>query len=457
MKYLRISFIFSTFVAKILNNTKYTYMERLIIEELLQWKSSPRRKPLILNGARQVGKTWILKHFGQMYYDNVAYINCDKESLAAKLFEDYDVKRIIQAIEAMTNTQIIAGKTLIIIDEIQEVPRGLHALKYFAENAPEQHITVAGSLLGLLLHQGESFPVGKVNMLQMHPMTFLEFLKAIGEDKICEQLSNREWSATNTVHEKIVQHLRMYLYVGGMPEAVQAYCDNLPLREIRSIHNEILTAYINDLSKHAPKEQVLRITQVFRSIPAQIAKENKKFIFGLLKKGARAKDFELALQWLMDAGLVHKVCQVSKPEAPLTFYEESDAFKLFLLDCGLLGAMHMTDATEALLTDNIFEEYNGALTEQLVLQELKCLPNLPIYYYTKPNSQQEIDFVIDIKNRAIPVEAKAGENLQAKSLKQFIQENKSEMAIKTSLKPYKSNEVIDNVPLYALYCYLIRR
>ena len=454
---MRISFIFSTFVAKILNNTKYTYMERLIIEELLQWKSSPRRKPLILNGARQVGKTWILKHFGQMYYDNVAYINCDKESLAAKLFEDYDVKRIIQAIEAMTNTQIIAGKTLIIIDEIQEVPRGLHALKYFAENAPEQHITVAGSLLGLLLHQGESFPVGKVNMLQMHPMTFLEFLKAIGEDKICEQLSNREWSATNTVHEKIVQHLRMYLYVGGMPEAVQAYCDNLPLREIRSIHNEILTAYINDLSKHAPKEQVLRITQVFQSIPAQIAKENKKFIFGLLKKGARAKDFELALQWLMDAGLVHKVCQVSKPEAPLAFYEESDAFKLFLLDCGLLGAMHMTDATEAMLTDNIFEEYNGALTEQLVLQELKCLPNLPVYYYTKPNSQQEIDFVIDIKNRAIPVEAKAGENLQAKSLKQFIQENKSEMAIKTSLKPYKSNEVIDNVPLYALYCYLIRR
>ena len=246
----------------------------------------------------------------------------------------------------------------------------------------------------------------------------------------------------------------MYLYVGGMPEAVQAYCNNMPLREIRSIHNEILTAYINDLSKHAPKEQVVRITQVFRSVPAQIAKENKKFVFGMLKKGARAKDFELAIQWLMDAGLVHKVCQVSKPEAPLTFYEEADAFKLFLLDCGLLGAMNMTDATEAMLTDNIFEEYNGALTEQLVLQELKCLPNLPVYYYNKPNSQQEIDFVIEIKNRAIPVEAKAGENLQAKSLKQFIQENKSEKAIKTSLKQYKGNEIIDNVPLYALYCYL---
>ena len=429
-------------------------MERLIIEELLQWKTSPRRKPLILNGARQVGKTWILKHFGEIHYDNVAYINCDKESLAAKLFEDYDTKRIIQAIETITNTQIVAGKTLIIIDEIQEVPRGLHALKYFAENAPEQHIAVAGSLLGLLLHQGESFPVGKVNMLQMHPMTFLEFLKAIGEDKIYQQLLNREWSVTNTVHEKIVKHLRMYLYVGGMPEAVQAYCNNVPLREIRSIHNEILTAYINDLSKHAPKEQVVRITQVFRSIPAQIAKENKKFVFGVLKKGARAKEFELAIQWLMDAGLVHKVCQVSKPEAPLTFYEESDAFKLFLLDCGLLGAMNMTDATEAMLTDNIFEEYNGALTEQLVLQELKCVPNLPVYYYTKQNSQQEIDFLIDIKNRAIPVEAKAGENLQAKSLKQFIQENKSEKAIKTSLKQYKSNEIIDNVPLYALYCYL---
>ena len=432
-------------------------MERLIIEELLQWKTSPRRKPLILNGARQVGKTWILKHFGEIYYDDVAYINCDKESLAAKLFEDYDTKRIIQAIETITNTQIVAGKTLIIIDEIQEVPRGLHALKYFAENAPEQHIVVAGSLLGLLLHQGESFPVGKVNMLQMYPMTFLEFLKAIGEDKIYQQIVNREWSVTNTVHEKIIKHLRMYLYVGGMPEAVQAYCNNMPLREIRSIHNEILTAYINDLSKHAPKEQAVRITQVFRSIPAQIAKENKKFVFGMLKKGARAKEFELAIQWLIDAGLVHKVCQVSKPEAPLTFYEESDAFKLFLLDCGLLGAMNMTDATEAMLTDNIFEEYNGALTEQLVLQELTCVPNLPVYYYTKPNSQQEIDFLIDIKNCAIPIEAKAGENLQAKSLKQFIQENKSKKAIKTSLKPYKSNEVIDNVPLYALYCYLGER
>ena len=431
-------------------------MERLIIEELLLWKSSSRRKPLILNGARQVGKTWILKHFGEMYYDNVVYINCDKDSLATNLFEDYDVKRIIQALETMTNTQIVAGKTLIIIDEIQEVPRGLHALKYFAENAPEQHIAVAGSLLGLLLHQGESFPVGKVNILQMHPMTFLEFLHAIGEHKIYEQLRNKEWRVLNTVHDKIVKHLRLYLYVGGMPEAVQAYCDNVPLREIRTIHNEILTAYINDLSKHAPKEQVVRITQVFRSVPAQIAKENKKFIFGLLKKGARAKEFELAIQWLMDAGLVHKVCQVSKPEAPLTFYEESDAFKLFLLDCGLLGAMNMTDATEAMLTDNIFEEYNGALTEQLVLQELKCIANLPIYYYSKPNSQQEIDFIIDIQNRAIPIEAKAGENLQAKSFKQFILENKSPKAIKTSLKPYKSNEVIDNVPLYALYCYLTR-
>ena len=429
-------------------------MERLIIEELLLWKSSSRRKPLILNGARQVGKTWILKHFGEMYYDNVVYINCDKDSLATNLFEDYDVKRIIQALETMTNTQIVAGKTLIIIDEIQEVPRGLHALKYFAENAPEQHIAVAGSLLGLLLHQGESFPVGKVNILQMHPMTFLEFLHAIGEHKIYEQLRNKEWSVLNTVHDKIVKHLRLYLYIGGMPEAVQAYCNNIPLREIRTIHNEILTAYINDLSKHAPKEQVVRITQVFRSVPRQIAKENKKFIFGMLKKGARAKDFELAIQWLIDAGLIHKLCQVSKPESPLTFYEEVDAFKLFLLDCGLLGAMNMTDATEAMLTDNIFEEYNGALTEQLVLQELKCIANLPIYYYSKPNSQQEIDFIIDIQNRAIPIEAKAGENLQAKALKQFILENKPEKAVKTSLKQYKSNAVIDNVPLYGLYCYL---
>lgn len=429
-------------------------MDRLILEELRQWKSSPRRKPLIVNGARQVGKTWILKHFGATCYDNVAYLNCDNEPLAANLFEDYDTNRIIRMLEVLTNTQIVAGKTLIIIDELQEAPRGLHALKYFAENAPEQHVAVAGSLLGLMLHEGENFPVGKVNIIQMHPMCFSEFLKAIGEEQLSNSLRAGEWLITNTLHEKINRLLRLYLYVGGMPEAVQAYCDHVPLREIRTIQNEILTTYINDLSKHAPKEQVIRITQVFHSIPAQIAKENKKFVFGLLKKGARAKEFEMAIQWLLDAGIVHKVCQVSKPQAPLSFYEEYDAFKLFLLDCGLLGAMNATDASEVTLTENAFEEYNGALTEQLVLQELKCLPDLPVYYYTKQNAKQEIDFMIMANNQAIPIEAKAGENLQAKSLKQYILENAPAKAIKTSLMPFKSNEIIDNVPLYAIANYV---
>lgn len=429
-------------------------MDRQILQELYHWKSNPRRKPLILNGARQVGKTWILKHFGTTCYDDVAYLNCDKEPLAANLFEDYDVHRIIRMLEVLTKTQIVAGKTLIILDELQEVPRGLHALKYFAEDAPEQHVAVAGSLLGLMLHEGENFPVGKVNILQMHPMCFTEFLKAIGEDQLSSSLHAGEWQITNTLHEKINRLLRLYLYVGGMPEAVQAFCDQVPLHEIRTIQNEILTTYINDLSKHAPKEQVIRITQVFQSIPAQIAKENKKFVFGLLKKGARAKEFEIAIQWLLDAGIVHKVCQVSKPEAPLSFYEEYDAFKLFLLDCGLLGAMNATDASEVTLTEKVFEEYNGALTEQLVLQELKCIPDLPVYYYTKPNAKQEIDFMIMVNNQAIPVEAKAGENLQAKSLKQYILENNPTKAIKTSLMPFKSNEIIDNVPLYAIANYV---
>lgn len=429
-------------------------MDRLILEELHQWKSSPRRKPLILNGARQVGKTWILKHFGKTCYDNVAYLNCDNEPLAANLFEDYDTNRIIRMLEVLTNTQIIAGKTLIIIDELQEAPRGLHALKYFAENAPEQHVVVAGSLLGLMLHKGENFPVGKVNILQMHPMCFSEFLKATGEEQLSSSLRAGEWQITNTLHEKINRLLRLYLYIGGMPEAVQAYCDHVPLREIRTIHNEILTTYINDLSKHAPKEQVIRITQVFQSIPAQIAKENKKFVFGLLKKGARAKEFEMAIQWLQDAGIVHKVCQVSKPQAPLSFYEEHEAFKLFLLDCGLLGAMNATNASEVTLTEKAFEEYNGALTEQLVLQELKCISDLPVYYYAKPNAKQEIDFMIMVNNQAIPIEAKAGENLQAKSLKQYITDNNPSKAIKTSLMPFKSNEIIDNVPLYAIANYI---
>lgn len=429
-------------------------MERQIINELRQWKTNPRRKPLILNGARQVGKTWILKHFGSQEYDNVAYLNCDEEPMAVRLFEDYDTNRIIRAIEALTRTQITAGKTLIIIDEIQEVPRGLHALKYFAENAPEQHIAVAGSLLGLLLHAGENFPVGKVNILQMHPMSFVEFLTAIGEKQLSDSICSNDWPVVNTLHERAVRLLRMYLYVGGMPEAVQAYCDNVPLMEIRTIHNEILTTYRNDLSKHAPKEQVIRITQVLDSIPAQIAKENKKFIFGLIKKGARAKDFELAIQWLQDAGIVHKVCNVSKPQAPLAFYQEPEAFKLFLLDCGLLGAMTQTDAAEVTLTDNAFEEYNGALAEQLVLQELSCLPDLPTAYYTKPNAKQEIDFLIEAKNRVVPIEVKSGENLQSKSLKQFIIENAPERAVKSSLLPFRSNEVTDNVPLYSLQNYI---
>lgn len=429
-------------------------MERSILDALKQWKSSSRRKPLILNGARQVGKTWILKHFGATYYDNVAYLNCDHEPMAANLFEDYDTNRIIRMLEVLTHTQISASKTLIILDELQEVPRGLHALKYFAEEAPDYHIVVAGSLLGLMLHEGENFPVGKVNILHMHPMSFTEFLIAAGESQLCNSLQMGDWQITNAIHDKINRLLRIYLYVGGMPEAVQAYCNQVPLREIRTIHNEILTTYINDLSKHAPKEQVIRITQVFRSIPAQIAKENKKFIFGLLKNGARAKEYEIAIQWLLDAGIVHKVCQVSKPQAPLSFYEESDAFKLFLLDCGLLGAMNATDASEVTLTEKAFEEYNGALTEQLVLQELKAVDDLPVYYYTKPNAKQEIDFMIMIKNQAIPVEAKAGENLQAKSLKQYIIENSPTKAIKTSLMPFKSNEIIDNVPLYAIASYI---
>ena len=285
-------------------------------------------------------------------------------------------------------------------------------------------------------------------------MCFTEFLKAIGEDPLSSSLRAGEWQITNTLHEKINRLLRLYLYVGGIPEAVQAYCDQVPLHEIRTIQNEILTTYINDLSKHAPKEQVIRITQVFQSIPAQIAKENKKFVFGLLKKGARAKEFEIAIQWLLDAGIVHKVCQVSKPEAPLSFYEEYDVFKLFLLDCGLLGAMNATDASEVTLTEKVFEEYNGALTEQLVLQELKCIPDLPVYYYTKPNAKQKIDFMIMVNNQAIPVEAKVGENLQAKSLKQYILENNPTKAIKISLMPFKSNEIIDNVPLYAIANYV---
>ena len=398
-------------------------MERSIYSNLKKWKESLTRKPLILQGARQVGKTYILKEFGAREYSEVVYINCDDNNDMQNMFVDYDVDRIIRSLSAISGVSIKPSTTLLIIDEIQEVERGLASLKYFCEKAPEYHVAVAGSLLGITLHEGTSFPVGKVDMLYMYPMDFEEFLLAMGKEQLVELLRSNSWAALTPLRGMLTELLRQYYFVGGMPEAVKAYVERGDIWEVRSIHSKIIDAYRNDMSKHAPKQQVQRINMVWNSIPSQLARDNKKFIYGALRKGARANDFEIAIQWLVDSGLVHKVHRISKPVVPLKFYEDMSSFKLFLLDCGLLGALSETPPEQILIGDNVFEEYKGAFTENYVLQQLKSLPRTFVYYYSNDNSTLEIDFVVQHDTHIIPIEVKAEENLRAKSLRQFVTDN----------------------------------
>lgn len=426
-------------------------MKRTIIAQLKAWKNSPLRKPLILSGARQVGKTYILKEFGKQEYENVAYINCDGNQEIAHIFaEDYDMQRVLMVIGAISKQPIIPGKTLIILDEIQELHKGLSALKYFCENAPEYHVAVAGSLLGVAMHQGESAPVGKVDIIRLYPISFEEFLLAKGEEQMQNILTAKDWKTISLLHEKYTKLLREYYFVGGMPEAVKAYIERGDIWEVRAIHNKIITAYRNDMSKHAPLQQVQRINMVWNSIPSQLARDNKKFIYGALKKGARANDFEIAIQWLIDAGLVYKVHRVNKPALPLKFYEDMSAFKLFLLDSGLLGALSETPPQQMLIGNNVFEEYKGAFTENYVLQQLKSLPHTFIYYYSNDNSTLEIDFVVQHDTSIIPVEVKAEENLRAKSLRQFTIDNPTLHGLRFSMSGYREQDWMTNVPLWAV-------
>ena len=426
-------------------------MKRTIIEQLKAWKNSPLRKPLILSGARQVGKTYILKEFGKQEYENVAYINCDGNQEIAHIFaEDYDMRRVLMVIGAISKQPIVPGKTLIILDEIQELHKGLSALKYFCENAPEYHVAVAGSLLGVAMHQGESAPVGKVDIIRLYPMSFEEFLLAKGEEQMQNILTAKDWKTISLLHEKYTKLLREYYFVGGMPEAVKAYVERGDIWEVRAIHNKIITAYRNDMSKHAPLQQVQRINMVWNSIPSQLARDNKKFIYGALKKGARANDFEIAIQWLIDAGLVYKVHRVNKPALPLKFYEDMSAFKLFLLDSGLLGALSETPPQQMLIGNNVFEEYKGAFTENYVLQQLKSLPHTFVYYYSNDNSTLEIDFVVQHNTSIIPVEVKAEENLRAKSLRQFTTDNPTLHGLRFSMSGYREQDWMTNVPLWAV-------
>ena len=430
-------------------------MERKIIGQLKSWKENPERKPLILLGARQVGKTWVMKHFGQTEFQNVAYINCDVEPMAKELFAaDYNIPRILLTLQAITGTNIEAGKTLIIFDELQEVERGLHSLKYFHENAPECHVMAAGSLLGITLGKGQSFPVGKVNTMHLYPMDFEEFLMAAGEADLCNLLHQPDWEILKILSTKYIDFLRQYYYVGGMPEVVDHFVQHHDLQEVRHKQREILDAYRRDISKHTTPMESMRIGQVLQSLPSQQAKENKKFIYNVLKKGARAAEYELAIQWLMDAGLVHKVSRVKELQMPVEFYEDLSAFKLFLLDCGLLGCMTEAPASQMLVGDNVFKEFKGAFTEQFVLQQLVAQGFSP-YYWSSAKTPAEIDFVLQTDQRVIPVEVKAEENVRARSMSEYIKSHPeySLKGLRISMLGYQDQDWMENIPLYAISKY----
>lgn len=427
-------------------------MKRKAFTQLLRWKADKNRKPLILLGARQVGKTWLMKHFGADSYDSVAYVNCDEEPLAKNLFvNDYDIHRILMAVQAITGVVAEPGKTLIIFDEIQEAPRGLHCLKYFQERAPQYHVMAAGSLLGIALHQGDSFPVGKVNMMTLHPMDFEEFLAACGENALLQILHTKDWKMIDTFSPKFIEYLRYYYFVGGMPEVVSRFVENRNLTEVRSLQQDILTAYRNDISKHSTTTESVRIGQVLQSLPSQLAKENKKFIYGVIKHGARAKDYELAIQWLIDAGIVHKVGRVKEIGMPLKFYEDPNAFKLFLLDCGLFGCMADAPAKQMIIGDNVFTEFKGAFTEQFVLQQLIAMGESP-YYWSNDRTTAEIDFVVQTDDAVIPVEVKAEKNVRARSLKTYIDAHPDHhlKGLRFSMKGYADQGWMVNVPLFAI-------
>jgi predicted AAA+ superfamily ATPase len=425
-------------------------MKRKLYNSLIEWKNDPDRKPLVLEGARQVGKTWLLKEFGKNEFDNLLYVNCHDDERMQNLFQqDLHVDRIMQALQAFSGQPIITGKTLIFIDEIQEAYRGLDSLKYFCENARDQHIVVAGSLLGVTHRPGESYPVGKVNFLYLYPMTFEEFLWAKGEEKLAEMIANCDWEMMGILDTKIQELLRQYYYVGGMPEAVLDYTTHGDVNKIRKIQKAILKTYDNDFAKHAGNETE-RIRLVWKSIPAQLAKENKKFVYGLVREGARAKEYETAIMWLSDCGLIHKVSRVNSVGIPLKGYDDLKAFKLFLVDVGLLGCMAGLSHRTLLDGNSLFTEFKGALTEQYVCQQLKTIDDIAVYYYTNDRGSCEIDFVIDTGNQVVPVEVKAEVNLRAKSLKTYREKFSPEICVRTSMADYKKEEWLINLPLYAV-------
>lgn len=426
-------------------------MQREKLKELQVWKESKFRKPLIVRGARQVGKTWLLEEFGRTSYGNTVYVNFEDSPVLQSLFiDDFDIDRIINVLQIYSKTVIHPENTLIIFDEIQSAERGLTSLKYFCEKAPQYHIVAAGSLLGMGLHSHLSFPVGKVDFMDLRPLSFAEFLTSFNEHDLVEALRKHNWDVLSIFHDKLVEYLRYYFYIGGMPEVVEAFIQTRDWQLVRRIQLRILHSYEGDFSKHAPLEVVPRIRMVWQNIPAQLAKENKKFVYGIIKEGARAKEFELAIQWLVDCGLLLKCHRVTKPGIPLIAYQDLSAFKLYLHDVGLLAAMAGINVQTLIEGDSIFTEFKGALTEQYVMQQLRVESDRFIGYWTNERSTYEVDFVIQDNGKVLPIEVKSSTNLKAKSFQIFCDKYKPESAVRTSLSNYKEESWMTNLPLYAI-------
>ena len=424
-------------------------MYRKATEELEKWKKSKNRKPLILRGARQVGKTWLLKHFGESNYESVAYFSLEDNPELSRVFEyDLDPHRIIRELGNIGGIKITPDSTLVILDEIQSVPKALTSLKYFCENAPEYHVAVAGSLLGIMLHPGTSFPVGKVDFIDIYPMDFYEYLCAINKKLLADAILNDDMASySDAIHDTLMYHLKTYMVVGGMPEAIKTYLDTNNYSDTRRIQDNILTAYRSDFSKHAPKSDIFKIEDVYNAVPVCLSREHKKFIFGAIRKSARSREYELALAWLEDANMVTKVERVNAAKLPLMAYASSNIFKLFFSDIGLLGAKMQLEPKLILTGDRLFEEYKGAFAEQLVFQEMRA-SGITSYYYSNNDSKGEIDFIIQTSTGILPIEVKSGKNLSSVSLNNFLKKWGLPKGIKFSVLPYKENDNIDNLPLY---------
>jgi len=426
-------------------------MKRKLLESLKLWKSQSNRKPLVLWGARQVGKTWLMKEFGRECFASVLYISFYNNTKTAAIFEsDYDINRIITMLEIQYHTKINPSDTLLIFDEVQAAPKVVESLKYFCEDAPEYYVICAGSLLGVSIHEGVSFPVGKINELYLYPMDFSEYLSAMGENQLAELIPNPENPLVAQLRDEYIHHLKNYYFVGGMPECVKAFSERKDYDEVREIQNSILSQYEGDFGKHVDPKELPRIRMVWNALPVQLAKENKKFFFGQIKEGARMKDFEIALQWLSDAGLIHKVYKVSSPSVPLKAYIDFSAFKIFMLDTGLLAAFSELDKESIINGNEIFVEFKGALTEQFVLQQIISSTSYKPYYYSGEKSTYETDFLIQKGKSVIPVEVKAEENLKSKSLKVYCEKFNPEIAVRLSMADYKKQDWVVNVPLWCV-------